>query len=928
MSVQPPKRSWKLQEFVAHVAQVNCLALGHRSGRVLVTGGEDKKVNLWAVGKPNCIMSLSGHSTPVECVRFGHKEELVCAGSQAGTLKIWDLEAARLVRTHTGHKAGVSCIEFHPYGEYLASGSQDTCLKLWDTRRKGCIFSYKGHANRVNALKFSPDGQWIASAGEEGTVKLWDLRAGKLMNEFTSGGGGNGNGGGPIYDVEFHPHEFLLAGANKDRTVSFWDLEKFALIGESERETGPVRRIYFHPEGECLFSGTADGLHVLGWEPSATFDTLAVHWGRIADLATASQQLIGASYHQSHVSLFVVDLKRMQPFSCVNIAEKEQKLPQEQNSNVTFRPGQTVRRSFVKEKPEQGKRSTQMKISEETSDKSGTEGEDSDAVTSHADIPDIGNYQNVFQPRNRQLNRTPPPAEPFEDPAQEDIDMPLPVRAVDPMNFHASKLNKKVSPSPTRRASQPSMPSSAGGGVHSGARRGSITTVNNADVMKPQEVHLRNNSHNQHSQRPNSVYEPMMADPRSSAGRANSQSVPRELPSSASCSPVRAGYRTAVNLNSCKDSPEPQEYLPPGGVPAAVVAPTSMMASPLPAASLSSACSPVPYGASPVLKPVSPSKLPVSSPLPYHPASLPYPVQGNTNNNNNSSSREVSTPLDRPTAVRPHRASESSSNSNHATGGYSSGGRGASGGGPHQHNMASAESEKVELVPSISDRPTGLNASDFLPQKFGGLKIGLQSAAVGPNNHGAGSNSNKLGYDWPQPQYSESEVTSSILKDHTNIMAVVMQRSRNLEIVRQLWHSKDAKTAVEQAVDFNDPAVVVDLISVIVLRPSIWNLDLCLILLPPIGELLLSKYESHVTGAASALKLILKNFGTVIKSNIDTPMSNSVGVDISKEERLNKCLDCYRELVKIRSTILKRQTLQGKCGHAFRELAILMQCLD
>ena len=47
---------------MAHAANVNCLALGHKSGRVLVTGGEDKKVNLWAVGKPNCIMSLSGNN--------------------------------------------------------------------------------------------------------------------------------------------------------------------------------------------------------------------------------------------------------------------------------------------------------------------------------------------------------------------------------------------------------------------------------------------------------------------------------------------------------------------------------------------------------------------------------------------------------------------------------------------------------------------------------------------------------------------------------------------------------------------------------------------------------------------------------------------------------------------------------------------------
>ena len=39
--------------------------------------------------------SLSGHNSPVECVRFSSSEELVAAGSQSGSLKIWDLEAAK-----------------------------------------------------------------------------------------------------------------------------------------------------------------------------------------------------------------------------------------------------------------------------------------------------------------------------------------------------------------------------------------------------------------------------------------------------------------------------------------------------------------------------------------------------------------------------------------------------------------------------------------------------------------------------------------------------------------------------------------------------------------------------------------------------------------------------------------------------------------
>jgi hypothetical protein len=43
-------------KFVAHGGPCTCLSIGQKSGHVLVTGGDDKKVNLWAIGKPNVIM--------------------------------------------------------------------------------------------------------------------------------------------------------------------------------------------------------------------------------------------------------------------------------------------------------------------------------------------------------------------------------------------------------------------------------------------------------------------------------------------------------------------------------------------------------------------------------------------------------------------------------------------------------------------------------------------------------------------------------------------------------------------------------------------------------------------------------------------------------------------------------------------------------
>lgn len=50
---------------MAHSEAVNCLKIGRKSSRVLVTGGEDHKVNLWAIGKPNAILV-----SPFSCSSF------------------------------------------------------------------------------------------------------------------------------------------------------------------------------------------------------------------------------------------------------------------------------------------------------------------------------------------------------------------------------------------------------------------------------------------------------------------------------------------------------------------------------------------------------------------------------------------------------------------------------------------------------------------------------------------------------------------------------------------------------------------------------------------------------------------------------------------------------------------------------------------
>ena len=302
------KRGFRLQEFAAHTTNVNCAYFGRKFSGVLVTGGEDRKINMWAVGKPHALLSLSGHQSAVKSVMFDRAEESVLAGAAGGTVKMWDLEQAKVVRTFTGHRANCLCLDYHPFGQFFGPGSLDTNFKVWDVRQKVCIHTYKGHARGVTQVKFSPDGRWVVSGDQEGLLRIWDLTAGKLLHEFK-------NHTNAITKVCFHPNEYFLASSSADRTVKFWDLDTFTNVETAGPDSTTVRAIEFTPNGEAMFSATQDNLKVRTWEPAIMHDYVDMQWSKLKDMCLRDDKLMGVTLNQSFVGVWVVDLARVAPFS-------------------------------------------------------------------------------------------------------------------------------------------------------------------------------------------------------------------------------------------------------------------------------------------------------------------------------------------------------------------------------------------------------------------------------------------------------------------------------------------------------------------------------------------------------------------------------------------------------------------------------------
>lgn len=776
---------------LAHNANVNCVALGRKSGVVMVTGGDDMKVNLWAVGKPGCFMNLSGHTTPVDCVSFNQTEELVVSGSRTGALKVWDLEAASLVRTLTGHRDSVRCTDFHPYGVYLASGSADKAIKVWDRRCKGNICNFVGHTDKVNSIKFSPDGYWIASGSDDRTIRLWDMRIGRMLKEFKE------RHSSAVTTVEFHPHEFLLATGGSDCVVNYFDLENFNLVS-SEKEVGLVRCMYFNPEGDSLFVGVRDYLKVLGWEPSRLYDSVNLEWGRVHDISIAQNKVIGASFHLTKVFVHLVDLNTIRPFG-----------GQAADAPQCFTPNTSLRKSFSRaERPVSLVNRLDVKTTiEESTSGTDPEEESTAAITNQVD------YEEIFRPGRALVRTPPPPTEPQSIlDAQIEHDVNEDGKILDPQilehSFEALSLDHNINYS---RGSPPPTPPNTAAYARSKSNldqvysnRGlSKNDQNKAKSMQPPRYQL---------QRQSSCKD----------GTANSNNKQNSKSNN-----IRHSV-SEVNLN--KNSAAPQQTRNN-------------------------------------LRKNSFSK-----------------ISNNQNSNSNVSkipmtSRQVANDVN----TKPMNIFNSEPVDIYVK------------------NKLSPDEEvrTKDFIPVSIDRPVGLQFDDFLPK-----------------NHDSFSSP-------PTQNMSEAEVLNIVMGGHDNMLKLLYTRERHLQLVaKQL--ERDVKMGLEFAANLNDLAVIVDILGVINHKHSLWSLDSCVLLLPKIEELIESKFESYMTTGCDSLRLILRNFGSVIKTNSQYA-AGSFGVDISREERHQRACMCAEFLEGIRLVIYKKQAYTGKVGNAFKEVAELLQ---
>ena len=130
----------------------------------LLTGGDDKTLNLWNLGQPGESRVLAGHTAQVYSVAWSADGKQITTGAADKTLRQWDAAKAAQVRQWNAHASVVYTVAYSPKGDLLASGGDDKLIKYWNPADGKEVRKSVGHGAPVYCLSFAPTARSLPRA--------------------------------------------------------------------------------------------------------------------------------------------------------------------------------------------------------------------------------------------------------------------------------------------------------------------------------------------------------------------------------------------------------------------------------------------------------------------------------------------------------------------------------------------------------------------------------------------------------------------------------------------------------------------------------------------------------------------------------------------------------------------------------------------
>ena len=245
-------------------------------GSLLALNYSGQPAEIWRVdstGKPELGSRIHGTEGEQVIMAFPPSSEILLTGGDEQRLRVWAVDDGKLLHTLKGHRGRITAIAISPDGSRIASACDEGTVRTWALDRADPRVFDNGGADYSYCGEFDDTGQLIVTGSSEGELRILDAWSTEEILKIDVPDGGNllatttGNGG-------------RWLGYTTRRSARVLDLVNGKLLFELDEQfsNGIWRDLVFSPDtNRVIFqhsSGIIEEVDTKTWQVSRTIDSL------------------------------------------------------------------------------------------------------------------------------------------------------------------------------------------------------------------------------------------------------------------------------------------------------------------------------------------------------------------------------------------------------------------------------------------------------------------------------------------------------------------------------------------------------------------------------------------------------------------------------------------------------------------------------
>lgn len=236
------------------------------SAKLMIAGLDDRTARLFAIGKPEELLRLEGHTHKVYGAGVMAGEQHAATAGMDCRLKQWDIATGACLRTSIPHQSHIFVLRPHPLDcNFALTAGEDRQVCLHDFRQeKTVVGSFTGHTKTVWDIDWDVVHGQFASCGMDCSVRIFDPRVSttewKVFNRHAR----------PVHCVKYTSSCRGFLSSSKDYYVNLCDVTSDATVWRAKGHATTVFRVRYHADKNIMLTAASDAsVNVWKWDGGA-----------------------------------------------------------------------------------------------------------------------------------------------------------------------------------------------------------------------------------------------------------------------------------------------------------------------------------------------------------------------------------------------------------------------------------------------------------------------------------------------------------------------------------------------------------------------------------------------------------------------------------------------------------------------------------